>query len=187
MTTKGVKYHAPSSAPRAATEPAVSDAYARNPHAAAEETGPQVIWTVPILIGLGSAGGVYLSRRDPDRFVMAWVLFAYWAFANISWLCNVLVVLPAMDWIVGVMAMTAWWARRARWMTWVVQCIAARLALHVLDFLTDHAFLVSYIHALNASFVLMVVVVAFPGEGDAFDNLLRWLRRLRASLSTTRA
>jgi hypothetical protein len=111
-----------------------------------------------------------------------------WALANAAWLSNMLWLLPVFDFGLGVVFLQLWWMARARWVALLVHAVAIRLILHVLDGLSAHLFEVPYIHALNATFVWMIFVVASAGGGherpatdrrDAMRRRLRFLGGLR--------
>ena len=148
-----------------------------------------MIWTVPILFALGSAVSICLAARsrDPDAILLSWALAAYIPAANMVWYYAVWSALPVMDWMLGIISLVVWATRREKWVLFFTHCIAARLVLHVLDFLTVQQFHISYLHGINLTFAIMLALVANTGMGDAASDLLRGLRRLRASLSTTRA
>ena len=143
---------------------------------------------VPVLCGIGCvvAFGLATYSRDPDARLLAVEIAAVWAGANALWLFNALQYLPALDWIVGVQALVMSITRRERWIKFFLAVIVLRLSLHVVDYLTAQAFLVQYIHGLNATFALLLMVVSYGGGAHARDTLLGYLHRhgsgLRASL-----
>lgn len=145
-----------------------------------------MLWVVPVLFGVALALTMWLADGREARIVAAY-LVAVWALANAAWLVDMLWVLPVVDLGLGLALVTLWWATRASWVALVADAVAIRLMLHVLDTLTAHVFEVAYIHALNATFAWMLVVVALSGGGHAADTLLRGLRRIRASLSASPA
>lgn len=144
---------------------------------------------IPFLFGLGCAAAYWCAAqsRDPDAKVLAAALILMWALMNVAWLLDAMWVFPLIDLGAGVAGMRLWWMRRTNWAAIFVKTSFVRLELHVLDSLTGHAFLVSYIHALNATFVWMLLAVAYPGGGYASDTLFRRLRRVGAVLSATPA
>lgn len=140
---------------------------------------------VPILFGLGCAVSLWFAAqsRDPDAKTLAGALIIMWALMNTAWLLDAMWAFPLIDLGAGMTALTIWWARQTAWCALFAQTIFIRLELHMLDSFTGHAFLVSYIHALNATFAWMLVVVAYPGGGYASNALLRRFRYFRAVLS----
>ncbi len=110
-------------------------------------------------------------------------LTALWALATLAWMLNALWLLAIFDWLFGVVALIIWWTRRAKWVALLVQIVAARLMLHVLNYLTLQLFVVPYIHTLNATFVLLLVATAVSGGSHGSDSLLRRIRRIRGPLS----
>lgn len=137
------------------------------------------------LFGLGCVVAMIFSRHDTDRLFMARSLTVVWALANAAWLYNCMWALPVLDWFLGALALITWWTNKSRWAWLFVQVVTARLILHVLDYLTGDLYLVPYIHALNATFVFLLVVVSYQGGRYDFDNLLRRVRRLRSILAAT--
>lgn len=139
-----------------------------------------MIWTVPILLGIESAGATAVSALsgDDDATLLSTELAAMWALANLLWLYDGLQYLPALDWIVGVQAVVIATTRNEKWPRLFVLLIGARLTLHVVDYLTSHTFTVTYIHGLNATFALLVGIMFYVGGGNASRDLLGHLHRL---------
>lgn len=139
----------------------------------------------PVLFGIGCAVSYWLAvrSRDTGARTIAGYLTAAWALANAMWLADALWLMPALDLGLGLVALHIWWLTGARRVALIVNAVAMRLILHVLDALTGHVFLVSYLHALNATFVWMLVVVASSGGGHVRNYLLRRVRRIRSALS----
>lgn len=144
---------------------------------------------VPILFGIGCAVSFSLAvrSRDADARLIAGYLVVMWALANAAWWANMLILLPVLDVWLGILALIIWWTTRAKWVALIVNAVAIRLILHVLDALTGHLFLVAYLHALNATFAWMLVVVASSGGDHVRDTLLRRFRRIRGVLSPASA
>lgn len=142
------------------------------------------MFVVPALLGIGCAAALWVAARsnDVDAQLLAVELIAIWAIANMLWLIDGLVYLPALDWIVGVQALVIASVRDEKWVRIFVALIVLRLTLHVVDYLTAHAVLVSYIHGLNATFALLIVTVIYAGSGHVRDTLLGHLHRLGAGL-----
>lgn len=140
---------------------------------------------VPILFGISCAAACWFAAqsRDPDVRLIAIYLAIEWALANAAWYADMLVVMPVFDFWCGVIALVFWWTRKDTWIALIVHLVAIRLVLHILDYLTGHAFLVPYIHALNATFALMLVTVAWPGGRNARDTLRNSFRRCVRILS----
>ena len=147
-----------------------------------------MIWTVPILFGLGCAAALRLAAhsRNDDAKHLAWGLVAVWACANLAWYINAMWLIPAVDWLFGMVAVVAWKVSGDRWLALLVQFTAVRLILHVLDALTGHAFLVPYIHGLNLMFTLQLLAVSYEGWADGIP-LFSGFRRLRVFLRSERA
>jgi len=146
------------------------------------------MWTVPILFGIGCAVACMVAARsgNPDAKHLSLGLLAMWALANAAWYFNALVLLSALDWAFGTVAVVAWWGSNAKWIGWLIHLTLARLVLHVLDYATGHAFLVSYIHGLNLLFMLELVAVSYEGwRGGLF--LFRGFRRLHLFLRSSQA
>jgi len=144
-----------------------------------------------ILFGIGCAVSLWFAVRsgDKDARIVAAYLVVVWGLANAAWLANMLVLLPLLDFWLGVIAVTIWWTTQAKWVALIVNAVAIRLVLHVLDALTGHSFLIAYIHALNATFVWMLVVVAYGGghngSGLADHMRRRFLRMVRVLRTTS--
>lgn len=146
------------------------------------------MFVVPVLFGIGCAAAMWVAAqsRDADARLLSVELFAMWALANVLWLFDRLDYLPALDWLIGVQAIVMLGERRAKWIRFFVLLIALRLTLHVVDYLTAHAFLVPYIHGLNATFALLLVAVSHAGGRHARDHLLGHLHRLGSRLRDPR-
>lgn len=140
---------------------------------------------VSVLFGIACAVSWWLAMlsRDASARSVAGYLAVVWALANAAWRADMLWLLPMFDLGLGVAALAIWWAGRARWAALIVNAVVIRLVLHVLDAITAHVFLIAYLHALNATFVWMLVVVADAGGGHVRDTLFRRLRRIRGALS----
>jgi len=141
-----------------------------------------MIWTVPVLLGVG-CGLTLWSVRDPDARLLALSLCGFLVMGGVFWYHDAMWGFPVMDWLLGVVSLVIWWSRREAWVALFVQLIAIRLIMHVLDTITGHAFVVPYIHALNATFALLLVVTASSGGRLNGSVLLRGLHRLRRVLS----
>lgn len=144
---------------------------------------------MPVLFGLTLAVALWSAEQSGDHDVrrLALVLIAVWALMNVAWLLNALWAFPLLDLWAGVVALPIWWTRRTDWSAIFVKTTFVRLELHVLDAMTGHAFLVSYFHALNATFVWMIMAVAFPGGGHVSNRIGRSLRdRFRSLLPAFR-
>jgi hypothetical protein len=139
---------------------------------------------VPVLCGIGcvAAFGVATYSRDADARRLALLLCGTWAAANLLWLLNILEYLPVLDWLIGVQAVVISATRSDKWVRLFIWVIALRLTLHVVDYLTGHAFLVQYIHGLNATFALLLMAVSYAGGCHARDTMLGHLHRLGARL-----
>lgn len=144
---------------------------------------PALVW--PGLFGIGCTLTIWSAWKSGDAAARsgAWSLAAVWAMANAAWQENLMWLLPAIDLGLGVAFLQLWGMTRTRWVALLVNAVAIRLILHILDMLTGHLFEVPYIHALNATFVWMLVVVASSGSGHVRDTLLHRFRRFRAVLS----
>lgn len=140
---------------------------------------------MPFLFGLGCAACLWCAvrSRDPDAKMLAGALTIMWALTNTAWLLDALWVFPLIDLTAGILGLHLWGVRRAVWLDAFCRTIFVRLVLHILDGLTGHAFLVPYLHALNATFAWMLVLVASSGGGHGildFDILRGRFRRLRS-------
>lgn len=144
------------------------------------------MFVMPVLFGLGCAVAIWFSAysNDPDAKPLALGLTAVWGLANAAWLLDALWLLPALDWLIGMTALIAWWAHGQRWVAFLVQLVAARLILHVLDLATGHVFLVPYIHGLNALFTLELLAVSYTGMGNGI-RVLRSFRAVRLFLRSS--
>lgn len=140
---------------------------------------------VPVLFGIGCAVCLWCAvySRDVHARTIAGYLVTYWALANAAWQANMLLVLPVLDLWIGIVSVTIWWTTRARWVALVAHAAGIRLILHVLDGLTGHLFIEPYLHALNATFAWMLVVVASSGGNHVRNTLLRRLRGFRRAVS----
>jgi hypothetical protein len=140
----------------------------------------------PVTILFGAACAITFAlatlSRDAVARHLACLLGAIWALATVAWMANALALLPMLDLWLGIAALQIWWSTPAHWLALVVHAVAIRLLLHVLDALTGHLFLIAYLHALNATFVWMLVVVAYGG-GHVRDILLRGVRCICCALS----
>lgn len=123
-----------------------------------------------------------MLARDPDRRALAIELALAWIAANLLWQENRLDLLPLVDWVIGAHAVYIARKRMEKWVWIFVGLIALRLTLHVGDYLSSHAFMVLYIHGLNATFALLLLVVSHAGRAHARDHLLGCLSRLGARL-----
>lgn len=147
---------------------------------------------VPILFGIGCAVayGAAAYSRDKDTRSVAGYLVLIWAFANMAWYTNTLLFLPVLDMLLGMEVVRIWWRTQANWVALVANAVAIRLVLHVLDALTGHVFVSAYLHAINATFVWMLVVVAYGGghNGSGLaDHMRRRFFRMVRILRTTSA
>ena len=140
-----------------------------------------MVWVVPVMFGFALALASMLVRGHRESSMLSGHLWAVWALANAAWLANMLWLLPVLDLGLGVVLINLWWTTRARWVALLVHAVVIRLVLHVLDALTGHLFFVAYAHALNATFVWMIVVVADAGGDHGsryFRDLLCRFRRM---------
>lgn len=142
-----------------------------------------MLWAVPVLAGFGCVAALRNARRssEPEAMTLAWSVAAIAIVANAAWYCDAMWLLPVMDLYAGCMALT--YGRSKKWVALFIDAVAVRLILHMLDALTGHSFLVAYIHALNATFAWMLLVVATGGHNgrsvsDYLRDLLRRLRRM---------
>lgn len=145
-----------------------------------------MIWLVPALYCIACAGALCLALRSGCRpaGIIAGLMFAVWALANAAWVKNALWLLPVIDLGFGALVLHIRLTTQAKWVAAVADAVAVRMVLHVLEGLTGHGFHIAYLHALNATFAWMLVVVADAGGGhersttDRLGNLRRHLLRL---------
>jgi hypothetical protein len=102
-----------------------------------------------------------------------------WAVANCGWLYSAMWLLPIADWYIGIVATVIYWAAPSGWLRIYINLVAARLVLHVIDYMTGHMFFVPYLHAVNATYAGMVIATAYSGGKDDLRILLHRLRRFR--------
>lgn len=138
---------------------------------------------VPILFGLGCGLAVWLTAPEAKRYALC--LLAMWAAANALWFYDRLEFLPVLDLALGAYVLRSWPVNRPWWVTILIQLIALRLILHVLDYATGNMFLVPYIHGLNLLFMLEIGVVCNGGTNDRL-HLLRGFRSIRVFLRPRR-
>ena len=139
---------------------------------------------VPILLLIGCVAALALTTLadDPDRRSLAFGLALVWVAAMALWFTNRLDLLPILDWLIGMQAVAIARYRTEKWVRFFIALIALRLTLHVVDYLAGHAYLVLYIHGLNATFAFLLMVVSHAGGVHARDHLLGHLSRSRAGL-----
>lgn len=153
-----------------------------------------MIWLVPALFSVACAVTSWLALRSDARGAgsIAVSLFALWALANAAWVKDALWLLPVFDLGLAVLVLRIRLMTQARWVALVADAIAVRMALHVIEGVTGHLYHIAYLHALNATFAWMLVVVADAGGGHArstTDRLgdlrrrLLWLGGFRAPAS----
>jgi hypothetical protein len=141
-----------------------------------------MLWVWPLLFGIGCAVAMRCAPDHAARTIAAH-LVVVWALANAAWASNMLWVLPVLDLGLGIASIQIGWATPAKWVALVVDAVAIRLVLHVLDGLTGHLFFVAYVHALNAAFVWMLFMVASAGGGHGCNRLRYRIRDYLRSLS----
>jgi hypothetical protein len=124
-----------------------------------------VLWLTPALFGFACLLTIASSLLSGDRanFGAAVGALAVWALANMLWLNNHLVLMPLLDWGLGLAALVAWLEHRSQWAGRVVLICYLRLALHVIDQMTAQTFFVGYAHALNGLFAALLWSIAEPG------------------------
>lgn len=142
-----------------------------------------MLWIVPLLAGLGCAAVIYSSARSGNEpaEVLAWSLAAIAVIANAGWYYGAMWLLPVIDLHVGFIALWLHPHGQKKWVALFIHAVWIRLVLHMLDALTAHQFFVPYIHALNATYAWMLIVVANGGHNGRpiWRNFRDLLRRLR--------
>ena len=148
-----------------------------------------MLWVVPALFGGTLVLASWLVRGHRESSTVAGHLWVIWALANAAWLANMLWLLPVFDLALGVALLNLWSTAQTRWVALLVHAVAIRLILHSLNALTGHLFFIAYVHALNATFVWMLVVVASTGghNGSVTDRFRDLRRRLFLSRRPTAA
>lgn len=117
-----------------------------------------------ILAGLGCAGALLRSADDGCRFAMALALTELWVVATLAYMIDGLVMLPALDLLVGVVAVSM--RMHAAWVDALLAIVGARLAAHILYGFGWLDFDV-WAYGLNIAFALQLAIVATSrGEKD---------------------
>lgn len=131
------------------------------------------MFTVPILFGVACGIVCFVASFDRDASFLARALTFVWAAANVAWLLDKLEFIALLDWYLGMFALVFWHARNEKWLRVFLQLIFLRLVLHTVDYLSNHAAQIVYLHLLNATFMALLFTVAYPGGRDAGDYLSR--------------
>lgn len=145
------------------------------------------MYTVPALLGIACLISMWVAAqsRDPDAVLITRLLAVLWIAANLLWWMDALWLLPAFDWIIGMLSLTMLlWGSGASWLGVIVQLIMVRLVFHALDYLTGHGAFVTYAHFLNVTYAGLLFAAASSGGANARDNLRRFFHRLRPGPSS---
>lgn len=133
-----------------------------------------MIHLVPALLGIGCLAALALSCRRGGRLaVMAsGLMLAVFVTSNVLWLHDLMWIMPLVDTVFGVAMLLAWVERPTRLSADLLILSYLRLAAHGMHELTSQAFLIPYIHALNALFAAQLLVIVTPGGINGLIRLL---------------
>lgn len=131
-----------------------------------------MVWLFPALFGIGCLIALYQARGEGLRLSLAFGLAAVWASANLLWLAGSIQMIAIPDFALGVVALLVWVERHTRWATQMVILSYLRLAAHAMFEMTGGTYVIPFIHALNALFVLQLIAVSMPGGIHGLTRLL---------------